>query len=374
MSTPEHHRLDQAFADLADAAAVMADPPATAMLRRRVRRRRALRGAAAAATAVLVAAPAVWLLQPFAGEEPPPADPAPLATYGDLVDASIDLPSFYAEGHGTCRGEGPVTLAGGADGNPGIVPYEEAGEFPPDGPTLVKVIHAPLEEGGPASAVALVRCWSDGPEASQVLVIEPDGAGGWAVADRLLTSVEAGAALANIAVDPAYGVVVLMEPPLSEYSEDQDLTRFVRLRPFDAEPRVELEVPEAPPADLSFGFHRVEDPDGTWAVTAEVENTGEQATAATELLLCGNQQMWLDGVELPECGDDPVLLEVGPLEPGEAWTSSWTLVVDEPMELHYGVTLFAMAVAPVEVDSGLVHGLYGSYNKHSMIAELRGLL
>ncbi|WP_112133812.1 hypothetical protein [Glycomyces dulcitolivorans] len=359
MSTPDDTRFEEAFADFAHAAELMVDPVDSAVIHGRVRRRRTTKGAAAAALAALiVAVPAVWWLQESNGDEvdPRPAeettdeitaeettdagggDPeatAPegqesggdelvLPSFGDLVGAEIALPSFADwEGIDESCPNAPATLA---DGTPD---WESGQWYPDDGPVwLLKVLHVPLEDGGPNQAVALIGCATGESMVRQAVVVAGDGEGGWEVTEEL-PGVPADDVLYDIAPAATTGVLLMVvdqEPTGSDDDEYEVGYEILRYRTGEDLVNVTDDAYLWGVTDIASTLDMTDNGDGTWTAEVTVTNAGDHESQRIQMSVCNNSEEHLavDG-EMLSCVDDTEGRILDPLEPGESVTFEWTL-------------------------------------------------
>lgn len=363
MSTPDETLLEEAFAEFAHAAELMVDPVDSAVIHGRVRRRRTTKGALAAALAALiVAVPAVWWLQDSNGQEvdPRPAeettdetstaetspaeggtgtgavpegqesnvDAPVLPVFGDLVGAEIELPSFVpgSDGYDSAC---PVSPAVPSDGTPDA----GAGEWYPnadDGPVrLLKVIHTPLEEGGPVQAVALFGCSPSESMMRQAVVIAGDGDGGWEVTEEVARGDITEFPLWDIAPAATAGVLLLVpeREPTGRYEEtvlDYDVFRY---RTGEELADVTADAYLWGVTDLAVAVEKTDNGDGTWTLALTVTNSGDHESQGIELALCASESLGADGPEpVPACmGELRGAAVLDPLVPGDATTLEWTL-------------------------------------------------
>lgn len=363
MSTPDDTSFEAAFADLAHSAELMVDPVDSAVIHGRVRRRRTTRGALAAALAALiVAVPAAWWLQESNGEEvAPPAEettasPTPetttptasedapeggaegqetddvaapvLPTFDDLVGAQMDLPPFMDDPERQMCPTDPATIA---DGTPDWHALQTKRDTTTNEAVLLKVVHTPLREGGPAEAVALFECWQGDPPTRQAVVIAADGDGGWTAGEQLLISGGEVGSLVDIAPAADYGLVMAMAPMAS--APDDPTPWFLLARPGEDDPLREVSDPGpgAAVTDLEVELELVEGADGAWTAEASVVNSGDQTSAPYQLVASGSESMQLEGVELADFDERALEVRDG-LEPGERYEVTWTLEVPPTAE------------------------------------------
>ncbi|MEU6858351.1 hypothetical protein AB0B28_05675 [Glycomyces sp. NPDC046736] len=414
MTTPDHAgpdepRFEAAFADLAHTAEAMVDPAPVGALHRRVRRRRATRGAAGAAVAaVLVALPALWWLQasgqaldaPPAGdfgesavmESPSSFDPSPptletedamvgdgrVPTFDDLLGATLDLPAFGTSDP-SCE-TAPATIS---DGVPdwksleGESEYTDAAETP-----LLKVIHTPLEKGGPVRAVALLECWSGTLDSRQAVVVAGDDEGGWMVTEQLLVSGGEHGSIEDLAPADGYGVIFLMretdedfvccEGDQSEIGTEE--VWYLQSRPRDDEPLVAIDDPGPASMVTDLTLHVKISPDGEgYLTTVNVSNTGDRTSAPYLLSLCGTEHAGFAG-DMPACdkpGNQGVLVG-DPLEPGEVYEAKWAMDIPPSSqwnadELGYGIQVSVQVEMVRYSQDELIFDPYGADNYDSAV-------
>lgn len=365
MSTPDETLFEEAFAEFAHAAELMVDPVDSAVIHGRVRRRRTTKGALAAALAALiVAVPAVWWLQESNGQEvdPRPAetsseessedatspaeggtgtgavpqgqesdveDPA-LPTFGDLVGAEIDLPSFGSVYDSSC----PTAPARPSDGTPD----PESGQWFPDvdaGPVrLLKVVHTTLEDGGPVRAVALFGCTPSEQTIRQAVVVAGDGDGGWEVTEEIAVG-DSGFALWDIAPAATAGVLLLVpeQEPTGRYLEIELDYEVFRYRTREELADVTADAYLWGVTDLAVSVEKTANGDGTWTAAVTVANDGDHESQAIQLAMCASESLGTDGPEtVPECnGEIQGVAVLEPLVPGDSTTMEWTLT-PEPFD------------------------------------------
>jgi hypothetical protein len=368
MSTPpEDTRFEEAFADLAHSAELMVDPVDPSVLHGRVRRRRTTRGALAAGlAALLVAAPAAWWLQESNGDvDVPPAErtseaatpeestgaetttlpeggatgthsenaEAPvLPSFGDLVGAEIELPPFVPDSE-SYDSACPVSPAVPADGTPDW----DSGQWRRDsGPVwLLKVVHTPLEAGGPTQAVALFGCSPSESMIRQAVVIAGDGDGGWEVTEEVARGNITEFPLWDIAPAATSGVLLMVpgHETTGQYHESE--TGFEILRHRTGEELVDV-TDEAylwGVTDLSITVEMLENDDGTRTAEVTVANEGDHESQRIQLSLCADENLAADGPYPTDAcaGDMNGAAVLDPLEPGDSVTERWTLTVP-PLE------------------------------------------
>ncbi|MFB9663034.1 hypothetical protein ACFQS3_17810 [Glycomyces mayteni] len=360
MSTPDETLFEEAFAEFAHSAELMVDPVDSAVIHGRVRRRRTTKGALAAALAALiVAVPAAWWLQDSNGQEvdPQPAEtstgetsegptsPAEggtgsgevpegqetetelvLPTFADLVGAEIELPAFVP-GSSSYDSACPVSPAVPADGTPDA----EAGEWDAGGGPvqLLKVVHTPLEEGGPVQAVALFGCSPSESMMRQAVVVAGDGEGGWEVTEEVARGDITEFPLWDIAPAATAGVLLLVPEQEStgmyqEIALDYDVFRY---RTGEELANVTDDAYLWGVTDLSVAVEKTDNGDGTWTGEVTVTNSGDHDSHGVQLALCASESLGADGPEpVPVCEGYPDGVAVlDPLEAGDSTTLEWTL-------------------------------------------------
>jgi hypothetical protein len=358
MSTPDDTSFETAFADLAHSAELMVDPVDSAVIRGRVRRRRTTRGALAAGlAALLVAVPAAWWLQDSNGEEVVPpteetsetatpeetashsggvpdggpnerasgnAVQADLPTFGDLVGAEIELPPFVPDSESydsACT----VSPAVPAD------PDWEAGQWGRDsGPVwLLKVVHTPLEEGGPMRAVALFGCSPSESMIRQAVVIAGDGDGGWEVTEEVARGNITEFPLWDIAPAATSGVLLIVpgQETTGQYHPVETGFEIFRHRTGEELVDVTDDAHLEGVTDLSMAIEMAENDDGTRTVEVTVANEGDHESQRIQLALCADESLAPDGpYPTGSCvGDMDGAAVLDPLEPGDSVTEQWIL-------------------------------------------------
>ena len=353
MSTPDETQFEEVFAEFAHAAELMVDPVDSAVIHGRVRRRRTTKGAMAAALAALiVAVPAVWWLQESNGEEvdPPPGeettvettteetaatgtdapgevpsgqesdggDEPVLPTFADLVGAELELPEFFP-------GEGSLNDA--CPTGPATISDAASDEYGDGTVRLVKLIQAPLEDGGPLEAVALFGCRPGDALVTQAVAVAGDGQGGWEVTEEIALGDPSSFPLLDIAPAAVTGVLLLVPEPhgtgdtgpldyeILRYRTDEDLE--------DVTDTANLWGV----TDLAVEVEKTDNGDGTWTAAITVTNTGGHEARAFELTACADEALTVAEVDdLPDCTEERVAFdEYDSLEAGDTVTLEWTV-------------------------------------------------
>ncbi|MCC3763826.1 hypothetical protein K3N28_12195 [Glycomyces sp. TRM65418] len=361
MGIPNDEQFEAAFGELAEAAAVMANPAEASVLRARVRRRRTARAGVAGVAAVAVLSASGWLMQHALGQDtdPPPADdettaavePTPTAEdptspaettttaeeehveapvlpeFDDLAGTAMDLFSFMpgASIDGICRTDG-AELVDGRTGDP----MRSTGQV-----VLLEVVHAPMTDGGQEQAVAFLGCRFAEAAAFQAVLLAEDGNGGWEAAAQLIHSKANADRPYDIAAHPDYGVLIGVaerymccagDPDAIDYWVERAVLDDVGNPVLDR--LAESEVPSGFFADLAVTVDAIETADaGVWTLTVTVRNNGSDASGRYRLSGCLDAGIEADA-DFVECFEGGTALgDIDGLDVGETYTATWTVTV-----------------------------------------------